>query len=187
MTEAPTMPLPGGRGCVSLTPPRVGKLCSHLCSSSPRGKAPPHYSETPDRLRASGGTREACRILRSPHPVASYHGNTYSHNSVLSDLSPKVLVPLAFPPHPRSHVWTVNLPLPQSPYRVLSPQASPPGSQSTGQPAQPRLSRQGPSSPGGRAVGRVLAPSPGPRQVSGSSRECRAVRTRVPSPATATW
>lgn len=173
--------------CLAHPAARVGKLCSPLCSSSPRGKAPPHSSETPDRLRDSGGTREACRILRSPHPGPSYHGNNYSHNSVLSDLSPKVLVPLAFPPHPRSHVWPVNLPLPQSSYRVLLPQASPRGSQSTGQPAQSRLSRQGPSSPGGRAVGRVLAPSPGPRQVSGSSRERRAAVTRVPPPATATW
>lgn len=52
----------------SLTLPRVGKLCSPCAVPSPRGKAPPHYGETLDRLRAAreGHVASQDRHIRSP-------------------------------------------------------------------------------------------------------------------------
>lgn len=194
VTEAPAMPLPGGRGCASAirsckvprSPCRAwGKLCSPCA-------IPPHvekHHRTAVRHRTGfgplAGTREACRTLRSPHPVPRLlWQHLQPQLRALRPLSKSPCLAGFFSPLPRSHVWPVSLPLRRS-YCVRSPQVSPRSCQRSRAASVPRPGAI--PHPGCGAVGRVLAPSPGPPQVSGSSPERRAAVTHVPPPAAATW
>lgn len=125
-----------------------------LCCSFPRGKASPHFSETLVRLRACGGTREACRIVRSPHPVPQLPWQ-HLQPQLRADLSPKVLVPLAFSPRPRSHVWPGSILLIESGRRR-------PAHGAASAAAQLRLPRQGPSLLAAARWGVSSPPRPAP-------------------------